>query len=116
DLAVAELVEMPERQFRSPFLIEDNVGDSVDLLVSGDCNSRKNSDTLPKSGIDEDKALDGAVHEKARILFDEIRLAAVAGGQIKVALFNQVFLYTAQYLRSITIAEFGNEHTDRKGL
>ena len=29
---------------------------------------------------------------------------------------DQVFLYTAQYLRSITIAEFGNEHTDRKGL
>src|SRR4051794_30018310 len=95
DLAMAELIQMAESEFSGALLIENYVSDTLDFLMSGDNDGRQNGHAFFESCIDEDESFDGAIHEEARVLFDEIGFAAVAGSEVEVAFFNEMFFYAA---------------------
>ena len=116
DLAVAKLIEMAQGKFGSALLVEDDVRDAFDFAMTGDNDGGQNAEALFESSIDEDEALDGAIHEEARILFDEVRLAAVTCGEVKVALFDQVLFNAAENLHGVAVAKFGNKDADSEGL
>ena len=79
-------------------------------------NRGENAETFFEGGVDEDEAFDGAIHEEARVLFDEIGLAAVTCGEVEVALFNEVLFDAAENLHGVAVTEFGNEDADGEGL
>ena len=116
DFAVTELVEMPQGKFGGTLLVEDDVRYTVDLAMAGDKNRGENAKALFESGVDEDEALDGAIHEQAGILLNEVWLAAVTCGEVEIALFNKVLFDAAKNLHGIAVAEFGNEDADGEGL
>jgi len=116
DFSVSKLIEMAKRQVCSAFLVENDAGHTFDLLVACDSYGRKRSNALLQRCIDKDEAFDGAVHEKARILLDEVGLTAMTGRQIEVTLFDQMFFDAAQNLRCVTVAKFGYEHAYCEGL
>ena len=115
DFAMAELIEMTQSQFRGAPLIEHHVGDSLDLAMSGD-DHHGQAEALLQNRVDQDETFDGAIHEQARILLDQIGLAAMARSQIEVPFFNEKLLDSRQNLRRIVVAEFGNQHAYRECL
>ena len=66
--------------------------------------------------VDKDKALYGSIQKEARVLLDEIGFATVTRGEVEIAFFDKVLFDTAEDLHGVAVAEFGDEHPDRKGL
>ena len=66
--------------------------------------------------INEDEAFDGAIHEQARVLFDQVGFAAMTCGEVEIALFNEVLFDTAENLHGVAVTEFGNEDADGECL
>src|ERR1035438_9870187 len=83
--------------------------------MSSDGNHRQVK-TLLKDCVDEDESFDGAIHEQARIFFDQVGFAAVTGGEVEVSLLNEKFFHSGQHLGSVTVAELGDEHAHGKRL
>ena len=116
DLAVSELVEMAQGKLGGALLVEDDVGDAFDFAMAGDDNGGENAEALFKRRIDKDEAFDGAIHEKSRVLFDEVGLAAVARGEVEIALLDKVLFDAAEDLHRVAVTEFGNEDADGESL
>ena len=116
DFAVAKLVEMAQSKLGGSLLVEHHIRDAFDLAMACDDYGGENPDALFEGRIDKDEALDGAIHEEARILLDQIGLAAVARGEIEVAFFNEVLFDAAEDLHGIAVAEFGNKDADGECL
>ena len=116
DFAVAELVEVTEGKLGGALLVKDHIGDAFDFAMSCDGYGGENPDALFKGSIDKDEALNGAIHEESRVLFDEIGFAAVTRGEIEVAFLNEVLFDAAEDLHGVAVTEFGNEDTDGEGL
>src|SRR3954453_18067512 len=112
---MAELVEVAKRQFSSTLLVEDHIGDSLDFAMTGNHDHRQ-AEALLENGVDDDKTFDRSLHQQARVFLDEIGLAAMAGGQIEVALLDEELLDPCQNLGGIAVAELGNQNADGKGL
>ena len=116
DLAMPELIKVAEGQLSGALLVEYDVRGAFDLVMAGDNDRRQNAGSFFESRIDEDEALDGAIHEESRVFFDEVGLPAVAGGEVEVAFFNEMLFNAAENLHGVTVAELRNEHADGEGL
>jgi len=116
DFTVTELVEMTERKFGSALLVEYDVGDAFDFAMASDDDGGENAEAFFERGVDKDKAFDRAIHEEARVLFDEVGFAAVTRSEVEVALFNEMLFNAAEHLHGIAVTEFGDENADREGL
>jgi hypothetical protein len=113
---MAKLVEVAQGKLGGALLIEDDICNAFNFAVTSDGHSRKDSDALFERGIDKNEAFNGAIHEEARILFDEIGFATMTCGEIEVTFLNEMFFDAAEDLHGIAVAEFGHEDTDCKRL
>ena len=116
DFAVTELIEVAQGKFGCALLIEDDVRDAFDFAMAGNDDGRENAEAFFEGGIDKDEAFNGAIHEEARVLLDEIGFAAMACGEVEVAFFNEVLFDPAEHLHGIAVTEFGNEDADGESL
>jgi len=116
DFAVAELIEMTQCKLSGALLVEDHIGDPINLAMAGDDDSGENAEAFFEGSIDEDKALYRTIHEEAWVLFDEVRFAAVTCGEVEIALFNKVLFNSAENLHGVTVAEFGDKDADCESL
>ena len=113
--AMAELIQMTKAEFGSSFLVQDDVGDSLNLAMSRDHDARQ-AETLLEDGVDDDEALYGAFHQQPRVFLDKVGFAAMARGEVEIALLDKKFLDARQYLGGIVVAEFGDENAHGKRL
>ena len=108
-------MQMPQSQLGGAALVEHHVGCALDLAMPGYYHHRQRQ-ALLQHRIDQDKPFDRPVHQQARVLVDQVRLAAMTGREVKVSFLNQELLHAGQHLRGIVVAELGNQHADRVGL
>ena len=80
DFTVAELIEMTQGKFGCALLIQDHIRYAFDFAMTSHDDGGENAEAFFESGIDKDEAFDRAIHEEARVLFDEVGFAAMTRG------------------------------------
>src|SRR6266702_7301121 len=95
DLAMSQLIQITQGEFGRTSMVQQNIGHPLDLSMPGDGDNRERQLFL-QNRIDRYKAFDGTVHQHAWILFDQIGLTTMAGGEVKVSLFDQYFFDSIQ--------------------
>jgi hypothetical protein len=115
DLAMAQLDQVAQGQFRAATLVEDHVSDPFEVAMAGDSHHGQ-LDAVVQHGVDEDESLHRAVHQQARVLFNQVGLAVVTGSQIEVALFDEELLDTSEYMGDVMVVQVGHQHADRECL
>src|SRR6202012_3102173 len=89
DAAVVEVAQMRERERGRQIVIENDVGDALRGVVRG--NGHAGYVGLDGGGrVEEQEAVDGALLQHVDVLFGELRVAEVAGGEVKIFGFEQV--------------------------
>ena len=81
---MAELVKVDQGLLDGAVVIENDVGDVLDRAVGGDGDHWDGHGDVVGRSVQEQEAVDGALHEHARILLDEFALPVVAGGEVEV--------------------------------
>ena len=94
-------------------MIQDNVGDALDVVMSGHGDDGHREVEIP-GGVDGDETVDGAFQKHARILVDEIGAMAVAGDKVEIALLQEVIFDAAHDGSGIAVADLGDNDTDGK--
>jgi hypothetical protein len=112
-MAVAKFVEVAECDAGGAVVVKDNVGDAGELDVGGDADGRK-WDFFAEVGVDEEKAVDGAVDEELGILLNEIGAAEVTDGEVEVAGLEEELLDAEHEAGKVAFAKFG--HDDANGV
>ena len=114
DRAVAKFIQMTKRQLSGLALVEDHIGDAVNVAMGGhgDGGHRK---IVVKRGIHEDESLGSAAHQQARILVYQLGLMAMMRGELEIALLHQVIADTAEHLGVIALTQFRHQDADGMG-
>lgn len=94
-------------------MVEDNVGDTFDIVVPGHGDHGHGKVETPGS-VDGDEAVDGAFHENVRVFIDEIGAVPMAGDEVEVTLLQEVIFDAAHDGSGIAVADFGNNYADGK--
>lgn len=115
DLAMTKLIEVTKREFGGATLIEDDVGYTFDFAMASNSDDGQ-SEAAFENGVDENESFDGPVHEETGILIDEVRFAAVAGGEIEVAFLKKEFLNAGENVGGVVVTEFGHKDANGKRL
>ena len=82
--AMAEIVEVDQGQLDCKMVIEHDVGDVFDGAVGGDGHHWQWNVKVVRRGIEQQKAVNGALDEHAWILLEELVVPVVAGGEVEV--------------------------------
>ena len=115
DAAMAQSVEMCERLFDCEMMIEDDVGDVFNGAVSGDGDHGNWDVDVIRGGVENQKAIDGAFHQHARVLLDELALPVMAGGEVEVVGRREFLNYATHHAREVAFAQIGGEDADAHG-
>jgi len=115
DLAMAETVEMPEGEFGGAMVIEDDVGDAMELGVAGDRDGGCRRGAF-EVGVDCEDAVDAARLEELGVFGDEVFSVAMVCGEEEVALLHEDVCGSAEHLGVVAFAEFGEEDADSLGF
>ncbi len=115
DAAVAEIVEMLEREKGGAVVVEHDVGIALELLVAGDGDDR-DADGFVKRCVDEQEAVDGALREQAWVLVNEVRLALMGDDIVEVAGLEQTIFDTVHEGSEVAFGELGDDDADGEGL
>src|SRR5208282_3995636 len=102
NLAVTELVEMAQSQFRRAALVENHVGDSGNFAMPRNRDGREREAML-QDRIDQDETLDRPLHQHARVLFNQVGLATVTGREVEVTFLDERFFYSGEHLCGIAV-------------
>ena len=70
---------------------------------------------LAEFGVDEEKAVDGAIHEELGVLVDEVGAAEMADGEVEVAGLEEVLFDAEHEAGEVAFAEFGDDDPDGVG-
>ncbi len=111
DFAMTEIVEVLQREARSEFMIEDDIGDVGQGGVAGDQDGWQR-ERIDELGVDGENAINAAGLEQCWILGDEVLLVPVMDGEVEVAFFHQQIADAGEYLRVIALAEYGEKDAD----
>ena len=75
---------MLKRKFSSALMIQNDLSDSLRLPPARHHHDR-NRNLLTPGSIDHDETLHGTLLEEPRVLFNQVRLVAMARNQVEVA-------------------------------
>ena len=114
DAAVAEVVEVAERQAGGGGVIEHDVGDAGRVAVRGDADDG-DGNVDGEFGVDEEETVDAAAHEEFLILLSEVGLAEMADGEVEEAFLEEVLLDAEHDAGEVAFAEFGDDDADGVG-
>ena len=114
DATVAEVVEMTQGHLGGAVVIERDVGEAGGFAVGGDADDG-DGDLGAELGVDEQEAVDGAVHEEFGILLDEVGPAEMADGEVEEAFLEEVLLDAEHDAGEVAFAELGNDDADGIG-
>ena len=115
DIAVSKIVEVTQREGSGVVVVEHDVGDTTHLPVAGDGDDG-NLERLSQQGVDQDKAVDGALGEESRIAVDQVGTTLMADNEVQVAGFEKVFLDTVHDHSEVAFAELGDDYPNGKAL
>ena len=111
DPLVSEVGEMAQRLLGGMVVVEDQVGDPGQLLVSGDGDGGQ-----PRLLVDGrrhlDEAFDRTVPEQIEVLGTQILARLVTGNEVEVARTPQMVLDAAQDAAGVALADLGDQDTD----
>ena len=111
DVAMPQMKEVLEGHLGGAAVIQHDVGDAIDIVVSGDGNDGHRKVEVPRS-VDGDEAINRALEEHSGIFVDEIGAVAMAGDEVKVAFLEEVVLNATHNRGRVTIADLGNNDSD----
>ena len=115
DAAMAERVEVGESLLDGEVMVEDDVGYVFDHAVGRDGDDGNGDCNVVGRGVEEQKAIDGALDQHARVFFDEVALPVVAGGEVEVMGGGELLDDAAHDAGKVTFAEVGGEDADAHG-
>ena len=113
DLAMAEMEEVFESDLSGSLVVEDNVGDAIDVVVTRDGDYGNGKIEVPWS-VGGNEAIDGTLEEHAGIFVDKIRAVAMASNEIKVTFLQEIIFDAAHDRGRVTIADLGYDDTNGK--
>src|ERR1700729_1814505 len=79
---------MAKRQLRRPMIVEHDVGDAIQTLMTGNGHNRQRK-LADEVGIDRNQALRTTAHEHAWILLDKIAAMAMVGDEVEILFLEQ---------------------------
>ena len=116
DAAMAKRMQMVERLFHRQVMVENDVGDVFGRAVSGDGDHRHRHLNLVGGRVEQQKAIHGALHQHARVLFNQFALPVVAGGEVEVVRCGQLLHHAAHDAGKVALAQVGRQHAYAHGL
>ena len=79
---------MREPEFGGPYVIEDDICDTLDFVVPGYCHDRDRERKAP-GRVDRDDAIDRPLDEQAGIFVDQVGSVTVADDKIEISLLQE---------------------------
>src|SRR5205814_2986607 len=113
DLAMAEALEMIERQSCRFAMVQGNIGHSREMPVAGNGDDGHGNSGFAES-IDQDQTLDGTLLQQAGIFLDQIIAVAMTDDEIKITFLQKVIFDARENERGIAFADFRDDDTDRE--
>ncbi len=111
DLTMAEVEEVLQCYLSRTFVVEDDVGDTGDFVVSGDGDDGQREVEVP-GGIDGDEAIHRSLLEHTWVLVDQIGTVAMAGDEVEVTLLQEIVFDAAHDGGGIAVTDFGDDDSD----
>ncbi len=115
DAVVAEIVQMQECLLNRAVMVENDVGNVVDLAVGGDGDGWNGQRELIGGRVEEEEAVDGSLDEHAGIFLDELAFPVVTGSEVEVVGRGQLLDHAAHDAGEVALAQIGREHADAHG-
>ena len=108
-------VEVGQCLLDREMMIEDDVGYVFSRAVGGDGDDRNRDLDVVGGGVQQQKAIDGALDQHARILLNELALPVVAGGEVEVVGAGQLLDDAAHHAGKVALAQVGRQHAHAHG-
>src|SRR5580698_1011961 len=102
---------MFKRDFRSSYVVQNNIGHALYLVMSGNGDDGHGKRKRPGS-VDSDQAVDRSLQKKSGIFVNQVGAMPMTHHKVKISFLQEIVFHATHDRSRIAVADLGNDDAD----